>query len=178
MDLTRRREVQKRFTEYSQSILIQDPQINELKDLTEDKKQMVYSMVNMSLFLIHGYVENLQKKVALGKEQITVREAEKLTGILERLNKIVEAEKERSTDDGEFVKPADPKELQTRIIKADVFAQQADVKEEVKEIVKQNKEAAKSVKIHKEIVKEMVKNDEEIINDDDVIISDDDDYFS
>jgi len=32
MDLTRRREVQKRFTEYSQSILIQDPKINELID--------------------------------------------------------------------------------------------------------------------------------------------------
>lgn len=150
-----------------------------IKDLTEDKRHMVYSMVNGCMFLIHDYVEKLQKDAIIGKRSITLKEAEKLTTILGSLHKIIESEKDSSTDDGSFVKPTSVKELQDRIIKADPFAKPSEeIKEEVK---KQNKKASESVKIHETLVEEIKKGKPDEVKDKiDSVTNDDDngDWFS
>ena len=127
-----------------------DKELNQnqlLRDLTDDKKQMVYSMVNGVMFLLYDFVENAKKEAFVKGKSIDIRTAEKLTGILGNLHKIVEVEKERDSTDGAFIKPVTAKELQKRAIKADPFL-------EVKE---QNKEAADSVVIHETIVEEIAK---------------------
>ena len=150
-----------------------------LKDLTADKRQMVGAMVNGCMFLIYDYVEDCKKKAILESKPIDIRTAEKLTAILGNLHKIAENERDRSTEDGNFVKPADPKEMQKRVMKADPFA----AKQDVIEVKVENKKASKSVKIHKAMEEEMVKSkedsNEEIKNKNDIASSpDSDEWFS
>lgn len=123
-----------------------------LKDLSKDKRGMVFNMVDGCLFLLHGFVENSKKVSIETGKTIDIKTAEKLTNILGNLSKIVEKEGDAS-EDGTFTAPTSPKELQTRVIKADPFSKEDDILEvtpiEIKEVT-----------------------DEETINDDDDIILD------
>lgn len=93
-----------------------------LKDLSADKRGMVYNMVNGSLYLIHDFVEKTKEDVVKTGKKIDIRDADKLTNILMNLHKIVQEEKDNADDDSSFVKPTSPEELQQRAIKADPFA--------------------------------------------------------
>lgn len=91
-----------------------------LRNLSVDKKSMVYKMVDNTLFLLHDYVEKTKDKCVLENETITLVEATKLTKILSELHAIIADEKDID-DDADFKKPADINELKERINKADVF---------------------------------------------------------
>ena len=95
-----------------------------LKDLTSSKRGIIHTMVNNSLFLLHDYVEKTKQAVLKTGNPITIKEAEKLTGILTNLHTIIENEKDSPEDDPNFVKPANLEELKTRVIKADVFSKE------------------------------------------------------
>lgn len=98
-----------------------------LKDLSADKRGMVYNMVNGSLYLIHDFVEKTKAEVVKKGVKIDIRVADKLTNILMNLHKIVQDENENADDDASFTKPTSPKELQERAIEADPFSDDEDV---------------------------------------------------
>lgn len=93
-----------------------------LKDLSKDKRGMVYNMVDGALFLLYDYVDKKRKEVIQTGIPVSVRDADKITNMLMNLSKIVENEND-SSDDANFTAPTNPKELQQRAIKADPFAQ-------------------------------------------------------
>lgn len=105
-----------------------------MKDLTADKKGMVYNMVNGSLFLIHDFVEKAKLEVVKSGKPIDIRTAEKLTNILGSLHKMVQDEQD-SSDDANFVKPTSVQELQKRVVDADPFAKKVEVVEEDEEVI-------------------------------------------
>ncbi len=90
-----------------------------LKDLSADKRGMVYNMVNGSLYLIYDFVEKTKREVIQSGKKVDIRTAEKLTNILGSLHKIVQDE--TNDDDVTFTKPANPRELKERLEKADPF---------------------------------------------------------
>lgn len=93
-----------------------------LKDLSADKRGMVYNMVNGSLYLIHDFVEKTKEETVKTGKKIDIKTAEKLTNILGSLHKMVQDEQDNENDDTTFEKPTSPKELQERVIAADPFA--------------------------------------------------------
>ena len=90
-----------------------------VKDLSADKRGLVYNMVNNSLFLIHDFVEDAKKQAIKGKP-VDIRTAEKLTGILMNLHKIVENEND-GKEHGDYTVPANVGELTKRLEAADPF---------------------------------------------------------
>lgn len=96
-----------------------------LKDLSADKKGMVYNMVNGSLFLIYDFVEKTKAEVVNSGKKIDIRTAEKLTNILSSLHKIIQDEGDAGDDAG-FTKPSNPQELKERLNKADPFTPNED----------------------------------------------------
>lgn len=99
-----------------------------LKDLSSDKRGMVYNMVDSSLFLLHHFMEKKKIDVIKTDKEITIRDAEKITNILQNLHKIVENDKDNTDDDPNFKKPANPQELMERLIDANPFSKPIEVK--------------------------------------------------
>ena len=64
-----------------------------LKDLSKDKRGMVYNMVDGALFLLYDYVDKKKKEVIQSGIPINVKDADKITNMLMNLSKIVEGEK-------------------------------------------------------------------------------------
>ena len=91
-----------------------------VKDLSADKRGMVYNMVNGSLYLIHDFVESAKKAAVEKGESIDIKTAEKLTSILMNLHKIVQDEND-GAEHADYTPPTDEKELKARLEKADPF---------------------------------------------------------
>jgi len=109
-----------------------------LKDLTADKRGMVYSMVNGSMFLLHDFIEDKKAKVIKSGETISLKEAEKITNILTNLHRMIMDESGDGADtDSSFKKPTTIEEVGRRIKKADPFIKDeivvCDVEDESKE---------------------------------------------
>lgn len=102
-----------------------------LKDLSADKRGMVYNMVNGSLYLIYDFVEKSKEEVIKSGKKIDIKTADKLASILGQLHKIIIDEQNNQDDDADFVKPTNAEELQKRFKSADPFAE----KDEDDEIV-------------------------------------------
>ncbi len=100
-----------------------------MKDLSADKKGMVYNMVNGSLFLIHDFVEKAKQDAVKTGRPIDIRTAEKLTNILGSLHKMVQDEQDTG-DDANFTKPTSAKELQERVVSADPFSKKIEEDED------------------------------------------------
>ena len=94
-----------------------------LKDLSSDKRGMVHNMLGGSIYLLYHFIEKKKTEVLSNDKPISIREAEKITNMLQNLHKIVEQDKNdpNNTDDPNFNKPANPKELLQRLNDADPF---------------------------------------------------------
>lgn len=101
-----------------------------MKDLSSDKRAMVYNMVNGALFLVYDFVDKTKQEVVKSGKKIDIRTAEKITNILGSLHKMVQDEGDASDDAG-FTKPTSTKELGERLTKADPFNDVPDEDEEV-----------------------------------------------
>jgi hypothetical protein len=94
-----------------------------LKDLSTDKLGMVQSMVGGSIYLLYHFIEKKKVSVIANDQPISIREAEKITNMLQNLHKIVEQDKDdpNNNTNPNYVKPTNPKELLERLDKADPF---------------------------------------------------------
>ena len=102
-----------------------------LKDLSANKRGIIQNMVTNSLFLLHNFVETSKQEVLRSGNPISLKTAEKLTGILTNLHTIVEKEKSELDVDPDFVKPTSVEELKDRVVKADVFAESTGEDDEI-----------------------------------------------
>ena len=106
-----------------------------LKDLTADKRGMVYNMVNGAMFLLHDFIEEKKEDKIKNNKTISLREAEKITNILGNLHRMIMDESSDADADANFKKPTSIKEIGKRIKKADPFMKDEIVIVESKEVV-------------------------------------------
>ncbi len=104
-----------------------------LRELTSNKRGMISHMVNGAIYLLYDYVEKTKIETIKTGKCVSIKDAEKLTGILSNLDRIIQnAKNDEVEDDGTFEKPSSIEEIKQRISVADPFTE--DIETTAKEM--------------------------------------------